>query len=230
MKKSYDDKVIERKAVILKHMANGVDFVDINTAYIDHEVEIGEGTVIGPLVTLQGNTSIGKNCEINQNTRIKNSHIGDGVTVENSVIIESTVGNDTDIGPFAYIRPGSRIGNGCKVGDFVEIKNSTLGDGTKSAHLTYIGDADLGKRINLGCGVVFVNYDGTNKYRSNIGDGSFIGCNTNIVSPVNVGEGAYIAAGSTVTEDVPDDALCIARSRQRNIEGWALKRGLYKKK
>ena len=141
----------------------------------------------------------------------------------------SAVGSETTVGPFAYIRPGSRIGKGCKVGDFVEVKNSTLGDGTKSAHLTYIGDADLGKNINLGCGVVFVNYDGTNKYRSTVGDGAFIGCNANIVSPVSIGDGAYIAAGSTVTKNVEEDALCVARARQKNIQGWAKQRGLYRK-
>ena len=155
--------------------------------------------------------------------------IGDGVEIESSVIKESTVGDETTVGPFAYIRPGSRIGKGCKVGDFVEVKNSTLGDGTKSAHLTYIGDADLGKNINLGCGVVFVNYDGTNKYRSTVGDGAFIGCNANIVSPVSIGDGAYIAAGSTVTKNVEEDALCVARTRQKNIQGWAKQRGLYRK-
>ena len=140
------------------------------------------------------------------------------------------MGKGTKVGPFAYLRPGCTIGENCKVGDFVEVKNSSLGDGSKASHLTYIGDSDVGRDVNIGCGVVFVNYDGTNKHRSNIGDGAFIGCNTNLVSPVSVEDGAYIAAGSTITEDVPKDSLAIARQRQRNIEGWAREKGLYKKK
>ncbi len=207
----------------------GVEFEDINTVYISEGVQIGKGTYIGPCVTIEGDTVIGENCRIYQNSRISASKIGNGVEIESSVIKESSVGDDTKIGPFAYIRPGSCIGRGCKVGDFVEVKNSTLGDGTKSAHLTYIGDADLGENINLGCGVVFVNYDGTNKHRSTVGNGAFIGCNANIVSPVTIGDGAYIAAGSTVTKNVEEDALCVARTRQKNIQGWAKQRGLYRK-
>ncbi|MGI6178122.1 MAG: hypothetical protein ACOYJO_06710 [Eubacterium sp.] len=208
----------------------GVDFADIERVYIDDEVEVGEGTFIGPDVILEGATKIGKDCRILQNCRFKDAVIGDGVTVESSVILGSTVGGGTSVGPFAYIRPGSNIGEGCKVGDFVEVKNSKIGDGTKSAHLTYIGDADVGRNVNFGCGVVLVNYDGTTKHRSEIGDGAFIGCNTNLVSPVKVGDGAYIAAGSTITDDIPEDALAIARNRQTNIEGWAKERGLYRKK
>lgn len=127
------------------------------------------------------------------------------------------------MGPFAYIRPGSTIGDGCKVGDFVEVKNSSMGNGSKSSHLTYIGDADVGKNVNLGCGVVFVNYDGAKKYRSTVGDDSFVGCNSNLIAPVHLGEGVYVAAGTTITEDVPDDSLCIGRSRQTNKEGWVKK-------
>ncbi len=225
-------KNIEEKRlnIVLKHMEHGVEFVDIHSAYISEEAIIGEGTLIGPCVTIEGNTVIGKNCRIYQNSRLKEAVIGDEVEVQSSVIIESKVGDKTKVGPFAYMRPGSTVGKECKVGDFVEIKNSSMGDGTKASHLTYIGDSDIGKNVNLGCGVVFVNYDGTNKHRSNVGNGAFIGCNTNLVSPVNVEDGAYIAAGSTVTEDVPEDALCIARSRQKNIEGWAARKGLYNKK
>ena len=219
-----------RMESVLKHMENGVEFVDIHSAYIDDEAEIGEGTLIGPCVTIEGKTVIGKNCRILQNSRLVDAVIRDEVEIQSSVILESEIGDKTKVGPFAYIRPGSTIGKECKVGDFVEVKNSSMGDGTKASHLTYIGDSDVGERVNLGCGVVFVNYDGTNKYRSTVGNGAFIGCNTNLVSPVNVGDGAYIAAGSTVTTDVPEDALCVARSRQRNIEGWAARRGLYNKK
>ncbi len=225
----YREKEAARVARNEKLLESGVEMADINTAYISEEAKIGRGTYIGPCVTIEGETVIGENCRIYQNTLLRNAVIGDRVEVESSVIKESSVGDDTKVGPFAYIRPGSVIGKGCKVGDFVEVKNSTLGDGTKSAHLTYIGDADLGRDINLGCGVVFVNYDGAHKFRSTVGDGAFIGCNSNIVSPVEIGEGAYVAAGSTVTKDVEKDALCVARTRQRNIQGWAKQRGLYRK-
>ena len=220
----------ERLEIVLKHMEKGVEFVDIHSAYISAEAEIGRGTLIGPCVTIEGRTVIGENTQILQNSRLKDAVIGNGVEVQSSVVLESSIGDNTKVGPFAYVRPGSTVGKDCKVGDFVEVKNSSMGDGTKASHLTYIGDSDVGRNVNLGCGVVFVNYDGTNKHRSTIGNGAFIGCNTNLVSPVNVADGAYIAAGSTVTDDVPEDALCIARARQRNIEGWAAKKGLYNKK
>lgn len=226
----YKTKEEKRISIALGHMEKGVEFVDINTAYIDESVEIGEGTLIGPCVTLEGKTVIGKNCRIYQNTRIKDSVIDDGVEITSSVVLESSIGEKTKVGPFAYLRPNSRIGKECKVGDFVEVKNSTFGDGTKASHLTYIGDSDVGNNVNMGCGVVFVNYDGTNKYRCTVGDGAFIGCNSNLISPVTVESGAYVAAGSTVTDNVPEDALCIARARQTNIDGWAAKKGLYRKK
>ena len=145
------------------------------------------------------------------------------------MILESRVGSDTTVGPFAYLRPNSNVGSGCKVGDFVEIKNSTLGDGAKASHLTYIGDSDVGERVNLGCGVVFVNYDGSRKYRSVVEDGAFIGCNSNLVSPVHIGKNAYVAAGSTITKDVPEGALYVARARGKSLEGWVEKRGILKK-
>ncbi|MDY2959975.1 MAG: DapH/DapD/GlmU-related protein [Hornefia sp.] len=226
----YKKKEEARITRAIEFLNAGVEFADINSAYIDEDVKIGKGTFIGPCVTLEEGTVIGDNCRILQNTRIKASEIGNGVEVQSSVILESKIGDNTSVGPFAYIRPGSEVGKNCKVGDFVELKNAVLGDGSKSAHLTYIGDADIGKDTNLGCGVVFVNYDGTSKYRSEVGDGVFIGCNANIVSPIKIEKGAYIAAGSTVTRNVPEDALCVARSKQRNIEGWATKRGLYNKK
>lgn len=226
----YQEREEKRLAIAVKHLEKGVDFVDIRTAYIGEDVEIGPGTVIGPCVTIEGKTVIGRNCKILQNSRIKDSHIGDGTEVSSSVILESTVGDNTKIGPFAYLRPKSRIGSECKIGDFVEVKNSSFGDGSKASHLTYIGDSDVGRDVNIGCGVVFVNYDGTNKHRSTVGDGAFIGCNTNLVSPVKVDGGAYIAAGSTITEDVPEEALAVARARQKNIAGWASAKGLYQKK
>lgn len=217
------------KKRIIEYMEAGVTFLDIDTVFIDDGVKIGEGTVIEPCVQIRGKTEIGANCLIGQNSRIENSVLSDDVKVLSSVVLESKIGSGTNVGPFAYLRPNSVVGRDCKIGDFVEIKNSTLGDGTKASHLTYIGDSDLGNDINLGCGVVFVNYDGTNKYRSTIEDGAFIGCNTNLVSPVNVGKGAYVAAGTTVTMNVPEDALCVGRTRQKVIEGWAKDRGLYRK-
>lgn len=212
-----------------ERLENGVEFVDIYSAYIDDSVVIEEGAVIANNVTLKGNTVIRGGAYIGQSSVIVDSEIGSGASVESSYIYESTVGENTKIGPFAYIRPGSKIGNDCKVGDFVEMKNSTFGDGSKSAHLTYIGDADVGKRVNLGCGVVFVNYDGSKKYRSTVGDDAFIGCNSNLVAPVKVGKGAYVAAATTITEDVPADALCIGRARATNKEGWVAKRKILKK-
>ena len=213
----------------LAYMEKGVTFIDARTAYIDEGVRIGAGTVIYPCVVIEGDVEIGENCVIGQNSRIKDSVIGSGTSVQSSVVLDSTIGKDTSVGPFAYLRPGSQVGNGCKVGDFVEIKNSKLGDGVKAAHLTYVGDSDVGERVNLGCGVVFVNYDGSRKYRSVVEDGAFIGCNVNLVSPVHVGKDAYVAAGSTITSDVPDGALYVARARGRSLEGWVEKRGILKK-
>ena len=224
----YREAEEKRLQINIGHMEKGVTFVDINTAYIGEEVKIGPGTVIGPCVTLEGKTTIGCDCRIMQNTRIADSLIEDHVEIQSSVIIESSVGEGTKVGPFAYMRPNSRVGKNCKVGDFVEIKNSSFGDGSKASHLTYIGDSDVGCDVNLGCGVVFVNYDGTNKYRSTVGDGAFIGCNSNLVAPVKVGDYAYVGAGSTITKDIPAKALSVARARQRNIEGW-VKEDTYKK-
>ena len=210
----------ERISRNLRYMEEGVVFTDLKMAYIDEGVRIGRGTTIYPCAVIEGDVTIGENCVIGQNTRIKDSVIGDNTTIQSSVILESRVGSDTTVGPFAYLRPNSNVGSGCKVGDFVEIKNSTLGDGAKASHLTYIGDSDVGERVNLGCGVVFVNYDGSRKYRSVVEDGAFIGCNSNLVSPVHIGKNAYVAAGSTITKDVPEGALYVARARGKSLEGW----------
>ena len=180
-----------RYEILLKHINNGVKIVDIDTAYIAPEVEIGEGTTIYPCTYIHKDVKIGKSCSV---------------------------------GPFAYIRQGSTIGDNVKIGDFVEVKNANIGSETKISHLTYIGDADVGKRVNFGCGTVIVNYDGKSKYRTTVEDDAFVGCNTNLVSPVTVKKGAYIAAGSTITDEVPEGALAIARERQINKEGWLDKR------
>ena len=227
--KEYEKLERQRISRNLDYLEAGVRFIDIRTAYIDEGVTIGAGTVIYPCVVIEGDVTIGENCTIGQNSRIKDSVIGDDTSIQSSVILESKVGSGTSVGPFAYLRPNSEVGDGCKVGDFVEITNSKLGDGAKAAHLTYVGDSDVGERVNLGCGVVFVNYDGSRKYRSVVEDGAFIGCNVNLVSPVHVGKDAYIAAGSTITEDVPDGALYVARAKGRTLEGWVEKKGILKK-
>ena len=225
----YEEMEARRIERNLEYLDAGVVFIDLKAVYIDEGVRIGKGTVIYPCVVLEGDVEIGENCTIGQNTRIKDSILGNGTSIQSSVILESKVGNETSVGPFAYLRPNSEIGSHCKVGDFVEIKNSRLDDGAKAAHLTYVGDSDVGKKVNLGCGVVFVNYDGSKKYRSVVEDGAFIGCNVNLVSPVHVGKDAYVAAGSTITNDVEDGALYVARSKGKSIEGWVEKRGILKK-
>ena len=201
-----------------------VRFLDKSQVYIGPLVTVGGGTVILPGTILRGRTAIGRGCEIGPNTMIRDCVIGDRVTVNASQLNESTVADDTTVGPFAYVRPNCHVGRGVKVGDFVELKNSTIGDGTKISHLTYVGDTDAGAHINFGCGTVTVNYDGEKKFRTTIGDHAFIGCNTNLVAPVTVGEGAYTAAGSTITDNVPPQSLAIARDRQVVKKNWAAKR------
>lgn len=213
-----------REVVVQKHMENGVIVLDPFHTLIDESVEIGSGTVIYPGNILEGETVIGSKCTLYPGNRMRDAQLGDEVSVENSVLINCTVGNRTTVGPFAYLRPATKVGEGCRVGDFVEIKNSVIDNGTKISHLTYVGDSDLGKDINLGCGVVFVNYDGKAKNRSRVEDHAFIGCNCNLVAPVTIGENAYLAAGSTITEDVPADALFVARSRGVVKEDWVKRR------
>ncbi|HOA80004.1 MAG TPA: bifunctional UDP-N-acetylglucosamine diphosphorylase/glucosamine-1-phosphate N-acetyltransferase GlmU, partial [Defluviitaleaceae bacterium] len=215
---------IMKKRINIRHMEEGVTIVDPETTYIEPDVIIGKDSIINPGCVLKGRTVIGEDCIIGPNSTIDNSKIADNVTVQYSVVLESTVDSDTNIGPFAYIRPNSKIGSHVKIGDFVEVKNSTIGDNTKVSHLTYIGDADVGERVNFGCGTVVVNYDGKNKHRTTIGNDAFIGCNANLVSPVAIDEEAFIAAGSTITEDVPAKALAIARTRQINKSNWVTKR------
>lgn len=211
---------ILRKRINKKHLDNGVTIIDPNSTYIGLEVEIGMDTIIYPGTILEGKTVIGEDCVIYQNSRLSNAVLGNGVKVENSVILDSKVGDNTSVGPFAYIRPESSIGNNVKIGDFVEIKKSVIGNNTKVSHLTYIGDAEVGEKCNFGCGTVVVNYDGQKKHKTIIGDNAFIGCNTNLVSPVEVEQNSYIAAGSTITDKVTEGSLAIARARQTNIEGW----------
>ena len=213
-----------RQKIMEKHLANGVIVLDANSVYIDPRVKIGAGTTLLPGTILRGETLIGENCTIGPNAMVRDCVVGDHTEINASQTNESTIGSHTSVGPFAYVRPNSTIGDHVKVGDFVEIKNSVIGSGTKISHLTYIGDSDCGERINFGCGTITTNYDGFQKYRCTIEDDSFIGCNTNLIAPVRVGRGSYIAAGSTITEDVPDDALALARTRQTVKNGWAAER------
>ncbi len=215
---------ILRERILNEHMKNGVTLIDPHNTYIDAGCTIESDTVIHPNVTLEGNTKIGSDVTLYPGSRIKDSVIGDDTDVQNSVILNAQVGSHSTVGPNAYIRPGTVVGDHCRIGDFVEIKNANIGDGTKVSHLTYIGDSDFGKGINVGCGVVVVNYDGRSKFRTTVGDDAFLGCNTNLISPVNVGRGVYVAAGSTITEDIPDNAFAIARSRQTVKTNWKDKR------
>lgn len=217
-------EAILRKRINEFHMENGVTLIDPLTTYIGADVVIGNDTIIYPNNTLEGKTVLGKGVLLHPNNRIEDSVIEDEVTIASSVILCSKVGKKTTVGPFAYIRPDSVIGEHVKVGDFVEIKKSTIGNGTKISHLTYIGDAEVGEHVNFGCGTVVVNYDGKNKYKTVVEDHAFIGCNTNLVAPVTVHEGAFTAAGSTITENVPKEGLGIARAKQVNKEGWVQKR------
>ncbi|MBR6400815.1 MAG: bifunctional UDP-N-acetylglucosamine diphosphorylase/glucosamine-1-phosphate N-acetyltransferase GlmU [Firmicutes bacterium] len=215
---------IMKRRINAYHMLNGVTLQDPENTYIGKDVKIGADTLILPGCYIEGNTEIGEDCIIGPNSRITSSKINNCVTVQNSTMIDAFVDNYTTVGPYAYLRPNSKIGEHVRIGDFVEIKNSSIDDGTKVSHLTYVGDSDVGKCVNFGCGTVTVNYDGKNKFRCKIGDNVFIGCNTNLVAPVEVGDHAYTAAGSTITNDVPGDSLAIARSRQENKEGWRVRR------
>lgn len=223
-----DVEKIMRRRINNHHMENGVTLIDPENTYIDSEVQIGNDTIIFPGNIIEGKTIIRENCMLYPNSRIKDSVIEKGVTIQNSVILESCIGENTTVGPFAYIRPESVIGKSVRIGDFVEIKKSVIGDHTKVSHLTYIGDAEVGEKCNFGCGTVVVNYDGKVKNKTIIGNNAFIGCNTNLISPVKVNDNSYIAAGSTITEEVPENSLAIARARQVNKEEWVTKRELRK--
>lgn len=215
---------IARNSEIEKHLANGVCINCADGIIIEQGVKIGAGTEILQGTILRKNTVIGENCVIGPNCLIENSTIGNNTILNYVQSNESTVGNNVKIGPFVQLRPNSHIKDFVKIGDFVEIKNSTIDERTAVAHLTYVGDSDVGKHVNFGCGCVTVNYDGENKYRTTIKDNAFIGCNTNLIAPVTVGEGGYTAAGTTVVKDVPDNALALDRGEFRIKEGYAEKK------
>jgi len=215
---------IARSLVFDKLFDAGVSIIDDSGVIVGPDVIIGRDTVILPGTIIKGNTKIGSGCVIGPNSLIEDCVIGGNVVFNASQAHKSTIEAGVTVGPFSNIRPGCLLRENVHVGDFVEVKNSEIGRGTKMGHLTYVGDSDVGGGVNFGCGVVTSNYDGIKKSRTTIGENAFIGCNTNLVAPVNIGNGAYTAAGSTITKNVPDGALAVARSRQENIEGWAAKK------
>jgi len=206
-----------------QHMLNGVTLIDPEHTYIGADVEIGADTVIYPNVILEGETKIGSGVQILANSFLRNAVIKDDVLIDSSKIVESQVDAHTTIGPMSHLRNHTHIHENCRIGNFVEFKNSDFGEGSKCAHLTYIGDSDFGKKINVGCGVVTVNYDGKHKYRTTVKDGAFIGSNCNLIAPVTIGENALLAAGSTITDSVDDGDMGIARARQSIKAGFGTK-------
>ncbi len=216
------EKILRRRK-LKELMDSGVTIMDPDSTFIDAGVSIAADTVIYPFTWLEGATTIGSGCAVGPNTRLTDTTVGDNTTIHFSYAHECMVGNGVTVGPYVHLRPASALADGVKVGNFVEIKNSSVGRGSKVPHLSYIGDTDMGSGVNIGSGTITVNYDGKKKHRTVIEDGAFIGCNTNLVAPVTVGRGSYIGAGSTITKDVPPDALGVARARQANIEGWVIK-------
>lgn len=212
-----------RERINIRHMLNGVTIIDPASTYIGADVTIGADSVIYPGTVLKGKTDIGEDCVIGPQSDISDSVIGDGVTIKHSVLDQAEVGSRTSVGPYAYLRPKSKLGEDVKIGDFVEVKNATIDNGSKVSHLSYVGDATVGKNVNVGCGAITVNYDGYNKFMTEIEDDAFIGSNVNLVAPVKVGKGAYVVAGSTITQSVPENDLAIARKRQENKPGYAEK-------
>ncbi len=216
---------VMRRGILKRLMDSGVTFIDPENTFIDYGVSIGMDTIIYPNVHIEGKSRIGEGCVIEEGCKIIDSTLGNGTKVRSSTVVESsTVGESAIIGPFARLRPGNNIGNNVRIGNFVEVKNSTMKDGTKANHLSYIGDAIIGKNVNIGAGTITCNYDGREKYQTIIEDGAFIGSDTQLVAPVRVGKGAYIGSGSTITKDVPPGALALSRVEQKNIEGWVERR------
>jgi bifunctional UDP-N-acetylglucosamine pyrophosphorylase / glucosamine-1-phosphate N-acetyltransferase len=214
---------VMRRRIAEKHMRNGVTIINPDNTYISAAAEIGRDTLLQPGTMIEGQTVIGEKCIIGPNSQIVDSEIGNSTSVHSSVVLASKIGDETTVGPFAHIRPESDLGDRVRIGNFVEVKKSTLGSGSKASHLSYIGDAEVGSGVNFGCGTVVVNYDGKTKHVTTVEDDAFIGCNSNLIAPVKIGKGAYIAAGSTISENVPESSLAIARARQENKEGYVQK-------
>jgi bifunctional UDP-N-acetylglucosamine pyrophosphorylase / glucosamine-1-phosphate N-acetyltransferase len=219
-----------RRRLLERLMLAGVTVTDPATTYVDADVEVGQDTVLAPLTFLEAGTRVGARCRLGPNVRLVGCAVGDDATVTQTVAVQASIGPRAVVGPFASLRPGSDLAEASKAGTFVEVKNSVVGPGSKVPHLSYVGDADIGAGVNVGAGTVFVNYDGVDKHRTTVGDGAFIGSDTMLVAPVTVGNGAQTAAGSTITKDVPPDALAIERADQRTIAGWAARRRRRKSK
>ena len=218
-----------QRRVVARLMAEGVTFRNPATVVVDSMVTIGNDTVVYPFVTIEGNTKIGSRCVIEPGVHLINVTTGDDVHLKTGTVAEDAViENDASVGPYAHLRPGSKLGRHVKIGNFVETKMAAFGEGAKASHLSYIGDAEVGADVNIGAGTITCNYDGVNKQKTIIEDGVFIGSDTQLVAPVRIGKGAYVGAGSTITRDVPPDALALSRTPQRIIEGWA--KGRKKKK
>ena len=217
------EKILRRRKNV-ELMDNGVTLLDPDSTFVDADVVIGKDTVIYPFTWLEGKTIIGENCIIGPSSRFSDVKIGNNVTAQFTYAHECEVADDVTMGPYVHLRPDTKLSEKVKIGNFVEVKNSNIGVGSKLPHLSYIGDCDMGSGVNMGCGTITVNYDGKNKYRTNIGDNVFVGCNSNLVAPVSVSDGAYVAAGSTITKEVPEDNLAVGRARQKNIAGWPDKR------
>lgn len=210
-----------RRRILLNHMRNGVTIIDPSSTYIEADVAIGADTVIQPGSFLRGRTTVGADCVIGPQADLTNVEVADGVSITYAVMVDARIETKSTVGPFAYVRPGTHIGPHVKIGDFVELKNAKIGEGTKIPHLSYVGDAEIGEGVNIGCGTITVNYDGAVKHKTVVEDGAFIGCNANLIAPVTVGRNAYVAAGSTIHQDVPENALAIARERQVNKLDYA---------
>jgi bifunctional UDP-N-acetylglucosamine pyrophosphorylase / glucosamine-1-phosphate N-acetyltransferase len=223
-------EAVARRRLLERLMLGGVTVTDPATTYVDADVEVGQDSVLAPMTFLEAGTRVGARCRLGPNVRLVGCTVGDDATVTQAVAVQAAIGPRATVGPFASLRPGSDLREAAKAGTFVEVKNSTVGPGSKVPHLSYVGDADVGAGVNVGAGTVFVNYDGVHKHRTVVGDGAFIGSDTMLVAPVTVGSGAQTAAGSTITKDVPPDALAIERSDQRTIEGWAARRRRRKNK
>ena len=202
-------------------LESGVEMLDPSAVYVEDSVTVGAGTLLLPGTILRGNTTVGENCQIGPNVMLTGCTVGSNTTINASQCEDSRIGSHCEIGPYTHIRPHCVVGDGSKLGAFVQVKNANLGAGTKMAHLTYVGDSDVGDNCNFGCGTVTCNYDGFKKFRTTIGNNVFVGCNTNFIPPVTVGDGAYIAAATTVTRDIPADAMAVGRVRQEVKEGWA---------
>lgn len=219
----------ERTAIIEILLNTGVEIPCPDGVIIEPDVKIGKGTLILPNTIIMGETEIGENCVIGPNSYICDTTIGNNTKLNNTQSFNSEIGSGVTAGPFVHIRPNCKIADNVHIGNFVEVKNSTVDEGSKLPHLLYVGDSDVGKDVNFGCGCVTVNYDGRNKSRTTVKDGAFIGCNTNLVAPVTIGENAFTAAGSTITEDVPDNALAVARNKQIVKDDWVNIKKPYKR-